>query len=97
MSALLTDLYQLSMLQAYLDEGMEQTAVFELFVRKLPPGRNFLLAAGLEQALEFLETLRFSEEEVAWVERQGGFSQPLLRHLRDLIFVTLMKRKVLQL
>lgn len=86
MSALLTDLYQLSMLQAYLDEGMEQTAVFELFVRKLPPGRNFLLAAGLEQALEFLETLRFSEEEVAWVERQGGFSQPLLRHLRDLRF-----------
>jgi nicotinate phosphoribosyltransferase len=74
------------MLQAYLDEGMAQTAVFELFVRKLPPGRNFLLAAGLEQALEFLETLQFSEEEVAWVERQGGFSHRLLRHLRELRF-----------
>jgi nicotinate phosphoribosyltransferase len=71
MSALLTDLYQLSMLQAYLDEGMREIAVFELFVRKFPAGRNFLLAAGLEQGLEFLETLRFSEEEVAWVHSQA--------------------------
>ena len=54
MSALLTDLYQLTMLQAHLDEGMEGTATFELFVRRLPPGRNFLVAAGLEQALQFL-------------------------------------------
>ena len=86
MSALLTDLYQLSMLQAYLDEGMREVAVFELFVRKFPAGRNFLLAAGLEQGLEFLETLRFSEQEVAWVERQGGFSQRMLRHLGELRF-----------
>ena len=50
-SALLTDLYQLTMLQAYFDEGMRETAVFEFFVRALPPGRNFLLAAGLEQVL----------------------------------------------
>ena len=53
-SALLTDLYQLSMVQAYLDSGMTDTAVFELFVRKLPKGRNFLLAAGLEQVLAHL-------------------------------------------
>jgi len=50
-SAMLTDLYQLTMLQAYFDEGMHETAVFEFFVRALPPGRNFLLAAGLEQVL----------------------------------------------
>ena len=50
-SPLLTDLYELTMLQAYLAEGMLDTAVFELFVRKLPPGRNFMVAAGLEQAL----------------------------------------------
>ena len=47
-SPLLTDLYQLTMLQAYHAEGMQQTAVFELFVRKLPERRNFLVAAGLE-------------------------------------------------
>jgi len=54
MSPLLTDLYQLTMLDAYQQEGMDGTAVFELFVRRLPPGRNFLVAAGLEQALQFL-------------------------------------------
>ena len=55
-SALLTDLYQLTMLQGYHDSGMEEVAVFEFFVRKLRPGRGFLMAAGLEQALEFLGT-----------------------------------------
>ena len=57
---LLTDLYQLTMLQGYFDQRMEKTAVFEFFVRKLPPTRNFLIAAGLEQALEYLEALRFT-------------------------------------
>ena len=52
-SALLTDLYQLNMVQAYLDHGETKTAVFEFFVRKLPARRGFLLAAGLEQALAF--------------------------------------------
>lgn len=66
-SPLLADLYQFTMLQSYLELGMEETAVFELFVRKLPPGRNFLIAAGLEQVLEFLENLRFSPEELDWL------------------------------
>ena len=48
-SALLTDLYQLNMLQAYLDDGHTGSAVFEFFMRKLPPRRGFLVAAGLEQ------------------------------------------------
>ena len=50
-SALLTDLYQINMIQAYLDHGTAETAVFELFVRNLPARRGFLIAAGLEQAL----------------------------------------------
>lgn len=66
-SPLLADLYQFTMLQTYLEQDMQQTAVFELFVRKLPPGRNFLVAAGLEQALEFLENLQFSAEELDWL------------------------------
>ncbi|MCL4183367.1 MAG: hypothetical protein KJ011_07950 [Burkholderiaceae bacterium] len=86
MSALLADLYQLTMFQAYLDEGMEQQAVFELFVRKLPAQRNFLVAAGLEQALEFLETLSFSEADIDWLAAQGGFSRRLLEHLRGFRF-----------
>lgn len=70
---LLTDLYQLTMLQAYFDEGMNDTAVFEFFVRKLPPGRNFLIAAGLEQVLDFLEQARFTEEELEWLAACGRF------------------------
>ena len=54
-SALLVDLYQLTMLRAYQAHGMHETAVFELFVRRMPEQRNFLVAAGLEQALDFLE------------------------------------------
>lgn len=86
MSALLTDLYQLTMLQAYLAEGMAQTAVFELFVRRLPARRNFLVAAGLEQVLQFLETFSFSAAELAWLHEQAGFSSGLLDQLRTMRF-----------
>ena len=60
-AALLTDLYELKMVQAYLREGLTETAVFDLFARRLPETRNFLVAAGLDDALHFLETLSFSE------------------------------------
>lgn len=71
--ALLTDLYQLTMLQAYYDEGLHGQAVFELFVRKLPPGRSFLMLAGIEQALDYLENLRFTAEEINWLRESGRF------------------------
>jgi nicotinate phosphoribosyltransferase len=85
-SPLLTDFYQLAMLHAYFDEGMDETAVFEFFVRKLPPGRNFLMAAGLEQALQFLEGLRFGEEDLDWLSRQGTFSRPFVDSLANFAF-----------
>ena len=72
---LLTDLYQLTMLQTYHEQGMQDTAVFEFFVRKMPQGRNFLMAAGLEQALEFLENASFTQDELEWLERTGRFNQ----------------------
>ncbi len=85
-SALLTDLYQLTMMQGYHESGMEDVAVFEFFVRKLRPGRGFLMAAGLEQALEFLEGLHFSPEEMAWLESTGRFSKGFLASLETLRF-----------
>ncbi|HUC52259.1 MAG TPA: nicotinate phosphoribosyltransferase [Xanthobacteraceae bacterium] len=85
-SPLLTDLYQINMIQAYLDHGDTETAVFELFVRALPPRRGFLIAAGLEQALDFLENLRFSADEIAWLKSTGRFGQNLLDYLGDLRF-----------
>jgi len=85
-SPLLTDLYQLNMLQAYLDHGETKTAVFEFFVRKLPRQRGFLMAAGLEQALQFLENLRFTPEEIAWLISTGHFQKSLLDQLPDFRF-----------
>ncbi|MFZ5594618.1 MAG: nicotinate phosphoribosyltransferase [Pseudomonadota bacterium] len=84
--ALLTDLYQLTMMQGYFEQGMTDTAVFEFFVRKLPDNRNFLLAAGLEQVLEFLERLRFAQEELDWLGRSGRFSKEFIDHLAELRF-----------
>jgi nicotinate phosphoribosyltransferase len=85
-SALLTDLYQFTMLQGYVDRGMTDTAVFEFFVRRLPPGRNFLVAAGLEQALDYLERLSFSPEEVEYLRSTSLFGDNLLDYLATLSF-----------
>jgi len=59
-----TDLYQLAMLKAYYDAGMEDEAVFEFFVRELPEGYGYLVAAGLAQVVDTLEDARFSDEEL---------------------------------
>jgi nicotinate phosphoribosyltransferase len=85
-SALLTDLYQINMMQAYLDHGETKTAVFEFFVRSQPTRRGFLVAAGLEQALDFLENLRFSPDELAWLESTGRFGKNLLDYLATFRF-----------
>ncbi len=85
-SALLTDLYQINMMQAYLDHGETNTAVFEFFVRALPARRGFLLAAGLQQALDFLENLRFSAAEIAWLQSTGRFGKNLIDYLADFRF-----------
>ncbi|WP_295459024.1 nicotinate phosphoribosyltransferase [uncultured Thiodictyon sp.] len=85
-SALLTDLYQLTMLQAYFDQGQTDTAVFEFYVRSLPPGRQFLVAAGLEQSLDYLEQLRFSTLELDWLASCGRFHQDFVDSLAELRF-----------
>jgi nicotinate phosphoribosyltransferase len=85
-SPLLTDLYQLAMMEAYLDQGMTQTAVFELFVRRLPEKRSFLMVAGLEQALVYLETLRFTSQEIEWLAGTGRFRSSTLEYLTKLRF-----------
>jgi len=74
------------MLQAYYEEGMTEEAVFEFCVRRLPDRRNFLVAAGLEQVLDFLEDLQFSPSELAWLESTGRFTPQFLRRLEELRF-----------
>lgn len=85
-SPLTTDLYELNMVQAYLDKGEDKEAVFEFFVRRLPPRRGFLLAAGLDDALDYLERLRFSAAEIDWLKSTGRFRDNLLDYLKNFRF-----------
>ena len=85
-SALLTDLYQLTMLQGFFQQGMHEVAVFEFFVRELPAERGFLLSAGLEQVVQFLENLHFSAVEMDHLSRCGHFRTDFLDWLCELRF-----------
>ena len=85
-SGLLTDLYELTMAAGYFQTRFNARATFELFVRHLPPHRNFLVAAGLEQAVEYLENVDFTPEEIAYLQRH-----PMFRHIRPEFFDYLAK------
>ncbi len=85
-SPLLTDLYQLTMLQGYVDCKMDHTAVFEFFVRKLPTSRKFFVAAGLEQVLDYLENISFSAGDLEYLQGDGRFHQKFLDYLKDFKF-----------
>ena len=80
-SPLTTDLYELNMVQAYLDRGEDKEAVFEFFVRRLPERRGFLLAAGLDDALAYLEALRFSPGEIDWLKGTKRFRSNFIDYL----------------
>jgi nicotinate phosphoribosyltransferase len=85
-SVLLTDLYELTMAHAYHELGMHETAVFELFVRRLPGTRRFLLCAGLEQIVNFLEALKFEPADIEFLESLKIFPSGFLDHLTTLRF-----------
>jgi nicotinate phosphoribosyltransferase len=72
-SGLLTDLYELTMAAGYFQTGLRSRGTFELFARHLPEGRNFLVVAGIEQALDYLETIRFTREEIGYLRRHPAF------------------------
>lgn len=84
--ALLADLYELTMAQAYLAEGLSGPAVFSLFARRLPRGRNYLVAAGLEDALRALESLRFGTAALNWLASLRLFDDRLLAWLEGYRF-----------
>ena len=66
--ALKTDLYELTMAAGYVQNGIFQKAVFELYWRVLPAKRNFLIACGLEQALDYIERIRFSADDISYLK-----------------------------
>jgi nicotinic acid phosphoribosyltransferase len=83
---LFTDLYELTMLQAYVEGGMEETATFGLFVRRLPERRNYLLACGLDDVLRYFESLRFTREGLDYLASLGQFTDRFLRWLEGFRF-----------
>src|SRR5438477_11202652 len=76
MTGLLTDLYQLTMAAGYFESGKaHEIATFELFFRHLPRYRNFVLTAGLEQVVEYLSNLRFTDEEITYLRSLPQFKR----------------------
>ncbi len=84
--ALFTDLYEVTMAQAYLAERMSATAVFETFFRKLPRGRSYVMAAGLSDVLDFLEAFGFREAEIDYLRELRLFTEEFLQALAEVRF-----------
>ncbi len=83
--SLFIDLYELTMCASYYDNKKLTPATFDVFIRRLPPGRSYFLFAGLEQVLHYLETVRFTDSHIRYL-REQGFDEPFLRYLRDFQF-----------
>ena len=84
--ALFTDLYQLTMAQAYWQSGNNAEATFSLFFRTPPPDRGYLVLAGIDEALDYLEAYRFTAEEIEYLRAQGLFDNEFLDWLRTVSF-----------
>ncbi len=85
-AGLLTDLYEFTMADVFLQRGMTGDATFELFVRRLPPERHFLVGAGLDDAIDLITALRFDDAAIAALRRLGVLSDEVLEYFRAFRF-----------
>lgn len=83
---LLTDLYELTMMQGYFHKEMNQTVVFDAFYRKNPSGNGFAVCAGLEQVIDYINNLNFDNEAIDYLRSTGLFDEEFLRYLRGFHF-----------
>ena len=83
---LFTDLYELTMAQAYYRQGMHQQATFGLTVRSYPPNRGYLVSAGLDDVLEYLSRLQFDDDAISYLRSLGMFTADFLEFLREVRF-----------
>ncbi len=84
---MLTDFYQLTMANGYFENGMADTiAYFDMFFRKVPDGGGYAIMAGVEQLVEYLKNLHFTEADLAYLEGRGCFSKGFLEYLRNFEF-----------
>ena len=82
---LFTDLYELTMCASYFDNKQFEVATFDAFIRRLPPGRSYFLFAGLEQILGYLENVKFTDEQISYLRKQG-FQERFLAYLKSFKF-----------
>jgi nicotinate phosphoribosyltransferase len=83
--SLLIDFYELTMCASYFENNRNETATFDLFIRKLPPKRSYFIFAGLEQVLLFLENIKFDEDQIEYLRKQK-FRSKFLEYLRNFKF-----------
>ena len=84
---LLTDLYELTMMQGYFEnEDVNQTVIFDMFYRNNPEGNGYAICAGLEQVIDYIKNLHFTEDEIAYLKGLGMFKPAFLDYLRDFRF-----------
>jgi len=83
---LLTDLYELTMAATYYRKKMFAPATFSLFIREYPPHRGYFVSAGLDEVLDFLASLNFSQEDLDYLDATGRFSHDFLHYLSQLRF-----------
>ncbi len=83
---LLTDLYELTMMQGYFESGSNETVIFDVFYRQNPCGNGYAIAAGLDQVIDYIRNLHFSDEDITYLSSLGIFHEPFLSYLREFRF-----------
>ena len=84
---MLTDFYEITMANGYLEAGIEdEIAYFDMFFRKVPDGGGFAIMAGIEQVVDYLDNLKFTEEDIEYLRSKGSFCEEFLEYLRNFKF-----------
>ena len=84
---MLTDFYEITMANGYLEAGIEdEIAYFDMFFRKVPDGGGFAIMAGIEQVVDYLDNLKFTEEDIEYLRSKGAFCEEFLDYLRNFKF-----------
>ncbi len=86
-NTMLTDFYEITMANGYFENGMHnEIAYFDMFFRKVPDNAGFAIMAGVEQVIDYLENLKFDEEDIEFLRQKGIFSEPFLEYLKNFKF-----------
>ena len=86
-ATMLTDFYEITMANGYFESGIaDSTAYFDMFFRNVPDDGGYAIMAGLEQVVHYLENLKFTEEDIAYLRSKGIFHERFLEYLRDFEF-----------